>query len=83
MSSIHTLIDLFTATPTLANARKIIAKVTHHPMSACLVMADGHAQIEKARTIVANAKDPAKFEEAMQTELRARFKGMNISFTKV
>jgi hypothetical protein len=52
MSSIHTLIDLFTAAPTLTNAKKVVAKITHHPMSACLVLADGHAQIEKAKALV-------------------------------
>jgi ABC-type multidrug transport system ATPase subunit len=78
MASINTLLELFAANPTLANAKKITAKVTHHPMSECLVLADGIAQIRKAKQIVADAKDPKKIREAMQTELRARFPGMNI-----
>jgi len=56
MSSIHTLVSLFTAEPTLANAKKIVAKVTHNPMSVCLVLADGIAQIEKAKATVAASK---------------------------
>ena len=62
MSSIHTLIDLFTAEPSLINAEKIVAKVTHHPMSPCLVLADGLAQIENAKKVVAS------FEEYINSE---------------
>lgn len=79
MSNINTLLELFAANPTLANAKKITAKVAHHPMSECLVLADGIAQIRKAKQIVADAKDPAKVKEAMQRELSARFKGLNIT----
>ena len=56
MSSIPTLVSLFAAEPTLANAKKIVAKTTHHPMSVCLVLADGHAQIEKAKAVVAASR---------------------------
>jgi hypothetical protein len=54
MSSIHTLVEIFTAAPTLANAKKIVAKVTHHPMSTCLLLADGAAQVGKAKALVAS-----------------------------
>jgi len=54
MSSIHTLIDLFTAAPTLANAKKLVAKTTHNPMSVCLVLADGLAAVERAKALVAS-----------------------------
>jgi hypothetical protein len=79
MSSIHTLIDLFATTPTLANAKKIVTKVTAHPMTICLVLAEGLAHIAAAKKIVADAKDPAKTKEAMQRELQARYKNLNIT----
>jgi len=56
MSSIHTLVALFAAEPTLANAKKVVAKVTHNPMSPCLLLADGFAQVEKAKATVAASR---------------------------
>lgn len=78
MSSLKTLIDLFVATPTIANAKKVISKDTHHPMAACCLSAEDGVHLANARKVVADAKDPAKLKSAMQTELRARFKNLNI-----
>jgi hypothetical protein len=78
MSSIQTLIDLFIDTPSLANARKLVAKTTHNPMSMCLISEDHAGMVRNAERMVADAKNPAKLKETMQAELRARFKGINI-----
>ena len=75
MSSIHTLIDLFTAAPTLANAKKVVAKVTHHPMTACLVLDDGTAQIEKAKALVASVTPLAAATTCKIAEAADRLKG--------
>jgi hypothetical protein len=78
MSNIHTLVALFAHRPTLANAKKLVAKTVHNPMSVALLLANDLAHVRQAEIVVANAKDPSKVKEALQTELRARFKGMNI-----
>ena len=78
MSNIHTLIDLFNTTPSLVNAKKLVAKVVHNPASLNLLTEDHAGAVRNAERIVADAKDPKKLKEAMQRELRARFKGMNI-----
>ena len=64
MASIHTLIDLFAVAPTLANAKKIVAKTIHNPMSVCLIHAHDHGHIEAARQIVADAKAATRVVEA-------------------
>jgi hypothetical protein len=76
MTSLQTQIDIFVATPTLANAKALVVKAT--PAALTTVLADGVAQVEKAKALLADAKNPKKLKQAMQTELRARFKGMNI-----
>lgn len=68
----------FKATPTLANAKKLVAHVAKHPMTVCMMSADDMAAHTQAQRIVADAKNPAKTKEAMQRELKARFPGMNI-----
>jgi hypothetical protein len=78
MSSLKTLIDLFVATPTLANAKKVVSKDMHSPLAACALSVEDGVHLANARRTVADAKDPKKLKQAMQTELRARFKGMNI-----
>jgi hypothetical protein len=82
MSSLQTLVSIFKATPTLANAKKVVAKNTHHPMAICTLLADDAVEVAKAIRLVEDAKNPAKFEEAMQRELQARFKSPNIIFVK-
>ena len=79
MSSLQTLVTIFKATPTLANAKKVVAKHVHHPMAICTLLADDAAAVHQAERIVADAKDPAKLKDAMQRELQARFKNLNIT----
>jgi hypothetical protein len=76
--TLSTLIVAFHATPTLANAKAIVAYLHDHPTIADLHRQDA-AAVRKAKAIVADAKDPAKIREAMQTELRARYKNLNIT----
>ena len=78
MSSLKTLIDLFVATPTLANAKKVVAKNAHSPVEISTLLGDDALEVARAIRLVDDAKDPKKLKQAMQTELRARFKGMNI-----
>jgi hypothetical protein len=78
MSSLQTLVDLFKTTPTLANAKKVVAKNVHSPMAICMLSGDDAIEVARATRLLDDAKNPAKVKEAMQAELRARFKGMNI-----
>ena len=54
MSSLQTLVAIFTAAPTLANAKKVVAKHIHHPMAICTVTADDAAQVRTAEALVAS-----------------------------
>jgi len=78
MANINTLIDAFYAQRTLSNAKKLVNHVAKHPMVACMITGYRAGLVEEAKTIIADAKDPKKTKEAMQRELQARFKGMNI-----
>ena len=60
MSSIHTLIDLFIDTPSLANAKKLVAKTVHNPMSMCLISEDHAGMVCNAERMVADAKNPGR-----------------------
>jgi len=74
------LLATFKATPTLANAKALVAYTTHASNKALRVMtAEDMATETQAKRIIADAKDPKKTKEAMQRELQARFKGMNIT----
>ena len=63
MASIHTLIAQYAADNSKVNAKKVLAKVTHHPMSSCLLDGSGvtimNTAIKHARNIAvpADAKD--------------------------
>lgn len=52
MSSIHTLIDLFISCPSLVNAKKLVAKTIHNPMSLCLISEDHAGQVRNAERMV-------------------------------
>ena len=56
MASIHTLIAQYAADNSKANAKKVLAKITHHPMSACLLDGAGviimNTAVKHARGIV-------------------------------
>ena len=54
MSSLQTLVAIFTATPTLANAKKVVAKHIHHPMAICLLLGEDVAQVRNAERLVAS-----------------------------
>jgi hypothetical protein len=79
MSNINTVLDAFKTTASLANAKKLVAHLRKFPMTACILTEDDAGIVRSAEGIIADAKDPAKVKEAMQRELRARFKGMNIT----
>ena len=76
--SFQTVINTFKTSPTLANAKNVVAHARKYPMVLALMSADDMAAHTQAQRILEDAKNPAKIREAMQTELRARFKGMNI-----
>ena len=52
MSSLKTLTDIFAAAPTLANAKKVVAKHTHHPMAICTLLPESIAHVNEAISVV-------------------------------
>jgi len=78
MTRLNTLIEAFITTNSLANAKALVAHVNRNQAELDFLTEDHAGQVRCAERIVADAKDPKKLREAMQTELRARFKGMKI-----
>lgn len=56
MSSVHTLIDLFIDKPNLINAKKLVAKTIHNPMSLCLITEDHAGIVRNAERLVEEAR---------------------------
>jgi uncharacterized protein (DUF2249 family) len=77
--SFFTILDAFKTTNSLANAKKVAAHVRKHPMVMTMLTEDDAGMVREAERTVADAKDPAKIREAMQQELQARFKSLNIT----
>jgi hypothetical protein len=76
--SFQATLNTFKAAATLANAKAIVDHVRKYPEAVNAMSIDDLAAETAAQRIVADAKNPAKFREAMQRELRARYPGMNI-----
>ena len=56
-------IDAFKTTPTLANAKKVVAHVSKHPMVLAMMTLEDMAAHTQAQRIVEDAKNPAKTQK--------------------
>jgi hypothetical protein len=79
MSHFTNALDAYRTTSSLANAKRVVKHLTKRPSYLDIATETDAALIREAQRTVDDAKDPAKIREAMQQELRARFKGMNIT----
>jgi len=71
-------LEAFISTPSLANAKKVVAHARKRPFVLCMLTEDHAGMVRNAERIVDDAKNPAKIKQSMQAELRARFPGMKI-----
>ena len=80
MTRFQIALDAFISCGSLANAKKLVKLFRLNPELFDSQMTEDHAGIVRnAERIVDDAKDPTKIREAMQRELRARFKNLNIT----
>ena len=79
MSTFQAALDAFISRNSLVNAKSLVAHARKFPKFVDMLSEDHAGQVRNAERIVADAKEPAKIREAMQTELRARYKNLNIT----
>jgi hypothetical protein len=77
--SMSKLIFAYNKAPTLNAAHRLVSYCNKHPMAVTLLRFEDLEALAAAKRHTATAKDPAKIREAMQTELRARYKNLNIT----